>query len=244
MTVRILIDGPAILVLGGGLISSVAGLTLGVWALERETLSKRKKIATAGRIKLLIAITFLGGLCSLVGGMWGATRANQFQSQLAGYATGADSICYLRLGFWDPVGQTWHHLIAHHGLYGLHDVDIWIVDLDKNDAAKASPSAQSFAEANSFLHYDEVSPGESHFPKSWVSKPLNSNQARYDIRISTQYSALLEKLRVQQVNGNWKIAMRIIKEPTNTVVFECRDLEFPQSTEWPATLNPCYPWHY
>jgi len=62
--------------------------------------------------------------------------------------------------------------------------------------------------------------------------------------MSTQYSALLEQLRMLQVNGKWQVAMRLTREPKNAIVFECKDSEFPQSTDWPVRLNSCYPWHF
>jgi hypothetical protein len=148
----------------------------------------------------------IGSGLAAVGGMWFAV--NQIS-----YNIGGDSFVYL-----DPyfTGSGSHDLgivevrLRQAGVHPVYDIHIRIVDFDRRDKDGA-PYEQ-------YRNWSRLDPNHVFFNFATWHLPNDADQQSYNIFLSARNGGIFQQIRFRRINGQWRIAMRVIRE--NKVLIE------------------------
>ncbi len=145
---------------------------------------------------------------------------------IAASVTGGDSFCYVEfiVGS-DRITPT----ITSHGKYPVYDVNIQMRDEDEKDESVAPIR----------LNIGTMSAQQQQTANRTLPLPSNKDALRFKILINARNGWFTEILRLHRVNGKWKTAMKITKDPLPdddanappTVLLEWVDPEFPRGQD-------------
>lgn len=135
-------------------------------------------------------------------------RLNQ---QIAQTVVGGDSYCYVEFsydaGFDDPFLK-----LIHVGDYPLYDVSMVIRDIDEYEFLKdGHPTIEDLEKAEFSFPTRNLSPGERVKLYRLPVSPSETKK-RYEIFITSRNGSLKEFVRLEKVNEQWKIAMKVQRD--------------------------------
>lgn len=118
--------------------------------------------------------------------------------------------------------------LVHQGKYPLYDVGIRIVDLEKFNLPKDKWTFEMLAQAETQLNIGNMSPKQARIIGS-LSLPNTEHQG-YNIFIGARNGFVTQLIRLQRINGRWKLATKVTRDVDDkpVVLLEKVDPEFPR----------------
>ena len=174
-----------------------------------------------------VVISVIGVVISGIGAFRASQQQASSELKLANLMSGGDSFCSWMVSNPDPVTNTGHSVVRHHGENNLYDVYARIVDLDKLDKLKGSLSLATERESDT-----NISIGNILSSSVLVLRPFtlgNVDTRRFNIRFSARNGSFNQALRFKKIDGEWVSATMVQRE--DKVIYEEVDDEFPRTAE-------------
>jgi len=162
------------------------------------------------------------------------------------------SFVFIKPGVWLN-SSTWAFLVEHRGAQPVYNVDIWFIDLDRQEAFRdlerrnMLPSddktkAEMMSGDSTRLAYPEIDPGSGiGVARQFFWRPLRPERERFQIRVAYRGGRVDQILRIEKVGNAWGYATRVKELNLGKILIECKDAILPADKEWAQTLPPCFP---
>lgn len=163
------------------------------------------------------------------------TEANaELTRQNAEHLTGGDSFCFIsfnfQFGYACPV-------FVHSGKYTVFDVHARIIDLNRmrQNVARRQPAISDSLE----LPLGELPPGRVKINERFSISFIDENSQAFNIFFSARNGMWTELLRLRNVNGTWRSAIRVTRQTSadgspvtlREPIFERIDEEYPRKED-------------
>ena len=146
---------------------------------------------------------------------------------------GGDSFCYLTFDAPGLGSGTPLLVLVHSGKHPLYEVSIRITDVDRfEEVLKLSgPSFEQLQSADTSIAVGNIFPDLAQVLRRWPS--LDRQSKRYDVFIVARNGLTTELIRLRQVNGVWKQALRVLRDKAgkSETLFEKVDAEYPREVD-------------
>jgi len=189
----------------------------GLWAFAYENQS----------VGLPAIVVLVGALITAIGALWSSSERTEFERalrdrsdeiaalnrQIAASVTGGDSFCYVQVSSPDDAGvNTATLMLLHQGEYPLYNVDVRIVNLQ--DFRQASNQERYMMQnLSETIRVGDLIPG-SAVPIKYEQLSTGDEQD-FNVFINARNGFFTQLLRRRRVDGNWKVATRVMKSPTD-----------------------------
>ena len=176
------------------------------------------------------ALILLGAVLSAIGALWASVEQTRFERELrvksdqlaelnreiADSVIGGDSFCYLTVASLSDQSNRGVLTVVHQGKYPLYDAHARVVDLQKFDAIKDSPTLENILTAETSLSLGTLIKGHASMLGRW---DLGTGDARgFNIFFSARNGSWYQNLRFRRVGGIWLFANRVVR--SEQTVFE------------------------
>lgn len=186
---------------------------------------------------------FIGAIISAAGVLWASIEKTKLEmdskeksleiselnKQIAMSITGGDSFCYIGHPLDGSQGNKLHAAIVHKGKYPLYDVNLRIVDLEKTDSFQKQ--GLSFPEAvnksQTIVNVGNISPNFAMILDTIDLTGLT--RVRYNVFIVARNDLVTQNIRLQNINGTWKGAMKVRRD--GKTILENIDPNYPRNSQ-------------
>lgn len=157
---------------------------------------------------------------------------------------------------WEPANAVWMFIVVNRGIEPFYNIHIGFQDLVMREENLRRLQNEHLTEAESHKlrwadvdqhQYPELDPnptssGADNEVESFNWRPERPDDEHYGIVINYRNAIVTEDLRIKKIGTKWQYAMKVSDGKARQLI-ACKDPDFPESSEWPATLSRCFPWY-